>query len=298
LWLKADSGVVTDVNGSIITWHDQRTGSTNVASPYPAPDPPDPCYPHPPKLATFVTAGGRTFPVVRIDARIGIGGFLTIPNDGSASFVIPGDLSLIVVYDPNGQDPNSYHSVVALRGPEGIMYEMFLSQSYIRSDFWNGGSAFQMLSSYTRKAKTNTWHITHIRISGTALSFLDAETQEYKRPLEDIGDGVVDSLARATTMFSPLGIGMHTQNPKVDIHPYRGDIAEILLYKTALSDAQAKTVTDYIYEKYFVPNKCGDLGTYYLTNDVSKDCRVDMADLPLVIQDWLMCTDPVSQNCK
>ncbi|TSA51505.1 hypothetical protein D4R47_00505, partial [archaeon] len=34
-----------------------------------------------------------------------------------------------------------------------------------------------------------------------------------------------------------------------------GDIAEILLYDTALSDVQAKAVTDYLYEKYFVPNE-------------------------------------------
>lgn len=47
---------------------------------------------------------------------------------------------------------------------------------------------------------------------------------------------------------------------------------------------------------------CGDPGTVYFRGDISgpagvRDCRVDMYDLAVMIQNWLSCTDPNPTNC-
>ncbi|MDO8302277.1 MAG: hypothetical protein Q7T18_03455, partial [Sedimentisphaerales bacterium] len=137
LWLKADAGVTTsiDPNMYVQQWQDQRTGSTNIAAPMTDVfiDPNAAiAYPHPPKLTTVYTAGGRSFPVVRVDARRGIGGYLTIPAVyGDESFILGGNLSLFVVYNPtyNGTDA-SYHSIVSLRDTQGSLYDMNLQNSF------------------------------------------------------------------------------------------------------------------------------------------------------------------------
>ena len=41
-----------------------------------------------------------------------------------------------------------------------------------------------------------------------------------------------------------------------------------------------------------MPRRCGDLGTIYLPGDLNQDCRVDIDDLVVFIEQWLEHTDP------
>ncbi|MCX5635491.1 MAG: hypothetical protein NTW55_06625 [Planctomycetota bacterium] len=45
------------------------------------------------------------------------------------------------------------------------------------------------------------------------------------------------------------------------------------------------------------PQKCGDPGTWYVSGDINKDCRVDFKDMAIVAGTWLRCTDPQDANC-
>ena len=45
------------------------------------------------------------------------------------------------------------------------------------------------------------------------------------------------------------------------------------------------------------PDQCGDLGTTYMPADLSKDCHVNLADLNLLAQQWLGCSDPSVPEC-
>ena len=45
------------------------------------------------------------------------------------------------------------------------------------------------------------------------------------------------------------------------------------------------------------PEKCGDPGTWYVSGDINKDCRVDLKDMAILAGTWLRCTDPQDANC-
>ena len=45
------------------------------------------------------------------------------------------------------------------------------------------------------------------------------------------------------------------------------------------------------------PVACDDLGTVYLPGDVSRDCQVGLEDLTMLVDDWLLCTDPADTGC-
>jgi hypothetical protein len=45
------------------------------------------------------------------------------------------------------------------------------------------------------------------------------------------------------------------------------------------------------------PEFCGGYGTEYRQGDVNKDCKVDFADLALMVAAWLDCTTPDDTNC-
>jgi len=45
------------------------------------------------------------------------------------------------------------------------------------------------------------------------------------------------------------------------------------------------------------PQKCGDPGTWYVSGDINKDCRVDFRDMAILAGTWLRCTDPQDANC-
>jgi len=45
------------------------------------------------------------------------------------------------------------------------------------------------------------------------------------------------------------------------------------------------------------PNECGDPGTWYVSGDINKDCKVDWQDFSDLAATWLVCTDPNQDNC-
>ena len=97
-----------------------------------------------------------------------------------------------------------------------------------------------------------------------------------------------------------------------------GTIEEVLGYYRSLSlnyffwgdmysDASGEYVFDYIYWltgaaydfdtqiNKVSANECGYWG--YLDSDLNKDCKVDLGDLAIMVQEWLGCTDPADAEC-
>lgn len=71
-----------------------------------------------------------------------------------------------------------------------------------------------------------------------------------------------------------------------------GEIAEILVYSGALDAVNREAVEASLFNKYGLKPTCGAAYTVILDNDLNKDCRVNLADLSLLAQDWLKCTHP------
>lgn len=75
------------------------------------------------------------------------------------------------------------------------------------------------------------------------------------------------------------------------------------LYTGSLSgSARYHVKTDYIradftgpYTPGIEPDVCGDYG--YLKGDFNTDCVVDLKDLDVVVQGWLLCSDPIDPMC-
>jgi hypothetical protein len=78
---------------------------------------------------------------------------------------------------------------------------------------------------------------------------------------------------------------------------YFGDIAEILIYNRALSDAELKSVSDYVAGKYLVPTACGHPLIAYKAGDINHDCRVNLADVAILAQSWMACTSWTDLTC-
>jgi hypothetical protein len=78
---------------------------------------------------------------------------------------------------------------------------------------------------------------------------------------------------------------------------YSGDIAEIIVYNTTLSDQDMNAVADYLNQRYIVPGVCGRPEIEYLETDLNKDCYVGIEDVAIFAESWLNCTDQDDPMC-
>lgn len=316
LWLKADTGVATSACSEpnqpgagpcVDSWTDSSSYA-NVAAAAGGP--------LKTTLETFTTSGGRTFPVIRIHDTDPNSAYLSIPAPGNPfddSTNISGDLSLFVVFNPalNGTEGSGFHNIIAKRGSVGSQYSLYLQHALaldvvngqnpplggaLGSVFWNAALGAQIMNT-NRECMIDTWHITHLRVDvvDQTVEWFDSDTEEYYDALTPIGTEPLDPNIHDILSTDPLGIGNHDQ-PGVD-EPYVGDIAEIILYNRALSDVEATDIANYLYDKYYQPVNCGDLGTDYLPGDLTRDCQVAVDDLSLFFAEWLKCTDPEKPEC-
>ena len=55
---------------------------------------------------------------------------------------------------------------------------------------------------------------------------------------------------------------------------------------------------EFFVPEQFLPDICGDEGTAYKLTDINQDCRVNLLDLEIFVQEWLSCTDPSNAACN
>lgn len=79
---------------------------------------------------------------------------------------------------------------------------------------------------------------------------------------------------------------------------YMGQIAEIIVYNTTLSESDMNLVSDYLYDKYHEPAVCGHPGLVYSDADINEDCSVDFLDFAIAAEGWLdVCADIGNVEC-
>ena len=83
---------------------------------------------------------------------------------------------------------------------------------------------------------------------------------------------------------------------------FTGEMAEYLIYNTALSDTNREAVTDYLVDKYLGPlldgivplNDCSAVqAAGGQTGDFDGDCTVNLSDFAIMANKWLCDYDPM-----
>jgi hypothetical protein len=227
LWLKADAGIAYDGSNNITLWEDQ-SGHANHATPPAVTNQP-----------LFVADGGSLFnnqPVVRF--ANGNNDYFKIQD--AANLDNTKELTVIAVFMANNFSGD--RGFISKRTGVGVQ------QSYV---FWNNGS--------TLMSRTNNDNIaSNVLVSGTSYirtsvyngNLATGELWHYLNtdvaPLAVSGN-IANSIPNNA---SPLIIGTFHEG---DNRNFQGDVAEVIIYRTALNSAQKNIIENYLNEKYGIP---------------------------------------------
>lgn len=224
LWLRADAGVTT--SGTNVTgWADQTTNANHASQGTAAAQP------------TLVTNALNGKPVVRFD---GTNDFMSIPDSASLDFGT-GDFSIFAVF-------NQTNNINAAYG-YGLLYGKFGGSSPFAGAtvFLNlngdGVVTFRTSSAFSLNStsgfddlKTRVWEFAR---AGTTLS------ERINAVTHASGTTPVVDLDNA----NPALIGGQAGN----VQPFRGDLAEFLIYNTNLSATERQDINEYLFAKYAIP---------------------------------------------
>ncbi len=226
LWLKADAGVTADGEGLVTDWNDQTANANNATQFDPA------------KSPKLVANGVNSKPVLRFD---GTDDYLEIPDSESLS--ITGDLTTFFVV--KFTDFANYRAVWAktlVNYPAPVDYYTLPNTGVPRVFRGNGSNAAgdSGFSDATTSLRANSFITTGFGISDTRVThYLAAQSIGGGNITANIGDA-----------DTPLIIGS-----RADLFTkMKGDIAEIVIYNRALTEAERVSVTDYLGRKYNIQN--------------------------------------------
>jgi hypothetical protein len=236
LWLKADAGAAVAANGHVIRWQDQ-SGNINDAIQLDTNAQPSIAYP--------ALLGG--LPAVRFSGaqNLPFGEYLA----GSGTVGVPGDLTTFMVYDVSTSTiPDQVAFYIGVPGTPN---------SGLGDELASGGLAFisrgqSFDSDYL--VPTNAYRVWSDRISSdqTYLEFFD---------------DTLDTSSNFTLLFGPQaappGPGYYVGGVDPTLanvgagYNFAGDIAELMVYDGALSDADRLAVVNYLKRKYYQINPPG-----------------------------------------
>lgn len=224
LWLRADTGVTTS-GSSVTSWADQsvnaHTASQGISGSQP----------------TLVNNALNGNPVVRFD---GSDDFMSIPDHASLDLGT-GDFSLFAVFGHANNVNGTY--------PYGLLYGKFDGSSPFAGAtvfldlFGDGVVTFRTSSAFHLNSaggfddlKARVWEFAR---AGTTLSErINAQTHAS-------GTTPAINLDNADSAFiGGQGVG---------IQPFKGDLAELLLYNTSLSATDRQDINEYFFAKYSIP---------------------------------------------
>lgn len=223
LWLKADAGVTADANGAVTAWADQSGQGNHAAQPVPA---------RAPKLVENVLNGK---PILRFEGGTR---YLDVPNSDSVAFV--GDLSTFFVV--KFADRSGYRAVwskVLGNKPRPTDYYLLPDTNVPRLYRGNAG---QWLSADAAAAiPSGEFAVVGFDVAGDNIA-------HYFNNLVN-GRGTIVLAQPAEDSGLPLRIGSRDDL----VTQLTGDLAEVLLYDAALSDADRGLVLEYLRVKYALP---------------------------------------------
>ncbi|WP_054023593.1 LamG-like jellyroll fold domain-containing protein [Bacillus sp. FJAT-28004] len=211
LWLSADAGISTDVNGKVSAWADQ-SGNTNNAIQNTAVYQP-----------TFVNNVINGNPVIRFDGA----------NDSLLSSGVTGNMNTnTVIFVLRPQAVTNYNQTIQATGGWG----QFVFQSTSTGQVYTGTSTSSRITPTdgpgANTLVANNWSkFAYVFNSGSAKLFKNGTQLASKRL----------SNPASWTGFS-LGLN--------NVNTINGDIAEVFVYNSALSDADRQSIDAYLLSKY------------------------------------------------
>ena len=226
LWLKADAGVTTGLNGGVLAWEDQSGKGNNATSLDEG-------------LSPTVSAGAiNSLPALHFD---GVDDHLVVADSPSVS--ITGDLTTFFVVKM--EDFATFRAVWGkTAGPSGNLPAptdfYALPSSGIPKVYRGDGTANNIgFVDGTSALHAGQFDLVGFSIAGAALT-------HYLNGQRNGGGTVPTATADADT---PLYIGTrHDQFTRL-----KGDLAEVLIYDAALSDADRHSVQVYLAGRYGMP---------------------------------------------
>jgi hypothetical protein len=220
LWLKADAGVVADGSGFVSEWDDQ-SGNANHATQTTGDS-----------MPTLVTNGFNGKPVIRFD---GIDDYLT--SASSPSLALTGDMSIYAV--AQFVDFGNYNSIVGKTTVNlPASYDFYTVQGAGNLRFYRGNGTASSLGQVSSLVipSLGVPHVVYVAMQGTAVShYLDGQTN---------GTGVL--VATLADNGDALAIGSRSDL----VTKMKGDFAEIMIFGSALSDADRTAIDSYLGAKY------------------------------------------------
>ena len=219
LWLRADAGVSTGADGTVTGWNDQSGKSNNAGQPETA---------FAPKLVANGQAG---LPVIRFD---GTDDYLEIPDSDSLS--IAGDITTLWVVkmenfatyravwaktQNNLPAPNDYYTL-----PNSGIPRLYRGNGASDLGFFDGGTAYTAGAFQVAGYASATGNIRHF-LNGNVTS---------------------RGFIAATPADTDTTLRIGTRDDYVTV--LHGDLSELLIFDTALSDADLEKTQVYLGEKY------------------------------------------------
>jgi hypothetical protein len=224
LWLKADSGVTVDGQNIVSAWADQ-SGNGNNAGFY-----------DPSAFPLFVPSANDGLPAINFN---GTNQYLAVSPSPSLSFT--GDISIYIVARIKDftSTTNEVGLVEKTDGNLAAPFDYYLAKTTGLPWFYRGGGQGQPYGSVTatKAPPINSTHILSVVMNGNQVThYLDSVTN---------GSGTIIQPAIDNPGKS-IGIGTREDfRPKMN-----GDFKEILLFTSAVSDADRAAIDSYLTSKY------------------------------------------------
>ena len=223
LWLKADSGIVADGSGRVSQWQDQST-RTNHAS-----------QANTNRQPKLVASGFNGRPIVRFDGLQDAtnGDFLSGTGDVGLT---AGFTSFLVYSRTNRPGLEEIPTLVGLPGTAGASRAFSITNNEMRFSTWvtHYGSGFSVPPTTVRIGTER------LNSSRTLIEFFDTNgTNDF-------------TSSKPTSGTLTPGSGYYVGGLSSLLRHFQGDIAEIIYYQGALTEAERQSVDAYLRAKYFL----------------------------------------------
>jgi len=219
IWLKADSGVFTDIPGSVNEWDDQ-SANTNNAFQFSQSD----------RMPTYAIGAINGFPAIRFD---GLSNYLAASS--SPSLATANDMTIYVV--ANFDDFTAPREIMGKTLANQPAPFDFYAQTATALRFYRGNGSVNTSVAGAKTISAGTPHLLCVTMQDTNVNeFLDAAL--------NISAGLSTTIADAGT---ELRIGSRDDTFQF----MKGEISEILIFGSAISATDRAAIDAYLGGKYF-----------------------------------------------
>jgi hypothetical protein len=221
LWVRADTGVTTNLDGTVSQWNDVSANGNNLVAGVVAP------------MLAADPANGR--PVVRFTGSNAT--YMTAAS--TPSLAITGDLTILAVVNFAGAAGTTNGMIVSkVNGNnQAAPYDYYSWPNTVRLLRGNGSASAVVGSTKTPAAGAQ--HVLDVTMKGTTVTHrLDGQT-----------NGVGTLSAAIADMGHPLSIGVREDG----VERLTGDLAELIIIGSALTPSDVSSMEHYLGQAYGLP---------------------------------------------